>query len=341
MTAEIDAVEPQRADASVFAEPLGYVGAATALAAAALFLVNSGSPSKTSAAVTISLAAVGLVGAGALLGRTVEDRATRMRSVFWFLSAVAVFGLMVLLTIDENGGSGPIVTSAFVTAVYSGVLWWLSRRSLQQIALFGAVLLTLLAAVFPDLGSFFLGPPDFTPLMAVALVIGVGWFVLGWRGLVEPPRTAMVLGALTASFSPVFLRATGDVTAMGVIIMIVGTALIVVGQLVGDRAVSGIGIVGALQGTTILVTDLVKASDTGAIAALVLGLVMVAAAILLLQRGWAPGPGSVASPDPAALPPSENPPMPTPPSIVPADAQTPVEPTEHPPEPPTWPAPSA
>lgn len=332
MTADIKAVEPKRVDGSVFAEPLGYAGAASALAAAALFLVNSGSPSKTSAAVTISLAAAGLVGAGALLGRTVEDRAARMRSVFWFLSAVAVFGLMVLLTIDENGGSGPIVTSAFVTAVYSGVLWWLSRRTLQQIALFGAVLLTLLAAVFPDLGLFFLGPPDFTPLMVVALVIGVGWFVLGWRGLVEPPRTAMVLGALTASFSPVFLRATGDVTAMGVIIMIVGTALIVVGQLVGDRAVSGIGIVGALQGTTILVTDLVKASDTGAIAALVLGLVMVAAAILLLKRGWAPGPGSVVSPDPADLPPSENPSMPTPPSIVPADPQTPVEPTEHPPE---------
>ncbi|MBA3691031.1 MAG: hypothetical protein H0W82_06430, partial [Actinobacteria bacterium] len=299
MTAEIDAVEPKRVDGSVFAEPLGYAGAATVLAAAALFLVNSGSESKTSTAVTIGLAAAGLFGAGALLGRTVEDRAARMRSVFWFLSAVVVFELMVLLTIDENGGSGAIVTSALATAAYSGVLWWLSRRSLQQIVLFGAVLLTLLAAVFPDLGLFFLGSPDFTPLMAVALVIGVGWFVLGWRGLVEPSRTAMVLGALTASFSPVFLSATGDVTAMGVIIMIVGTALIVVGQLVGDRAVSGIGIVGALQGTTILVTDLVKASDTGAIAALVLGLVMVAGAILLLQPRWEPGSGSIALPVPA------------------------------------------
>jgi hypothetical protein len=253
--------------------------------------VNSGSISKTSASITIGLAAAGLLGAGAMLGNAGDDRAGRMRSVFWFLSAVAVFELMVLLTVGDGGGNpkGAITASAAVTALVSGVLWWLSRRSLQQIALFGAALLTLLAAVFPDLGSFLLGPPDFTTLMVVALIAGVGWFVLGWRGFVQPVRTAMVLGALTATFSPVFLNANGDAAGSGVLVAVVGSALIVAGHLVRNRAVSGIGIVGLLWGTSILVTDLVKTSDAGSLAALVFGLVMVAASILLWQSGGGVG----------------------------------------------------
>jgi hypothetical protein len=326
------AVEPERAaqsntlDLATAAELLGYAGAAVSLAAAALVVVNSGSISRTSASITIALAAAGLLGAGAMLGRGEDERAGRMRSVFWFLSAIAVFELMVLLTVGDGGGNpkGAITASAAVTAGAAGVLWWWSRRTLQQVALFGAALLTLLAAAFPDLGSFFSGPPDFTPLMIVALIAGAGWFVLGWRGLVQPARTAMVLGALSASISPLFLTANGDASGSGVLVAIVGVVLIVAGYLIQDRAVSGIGIVGLLWGTSTLVTDLVKTSDAGSFAALVLGLVMVAASILL-WRGFG---------RPAAAPPMEQgaPPTQAEAPPPPPDASPPLEP----PLPPAW-----
>jgi len=331
------AVEPERTapsnalDLATAAELLGYAGAAISLAAAALVVVNSGSISRTSASITIALAAAGLLGAGAMLGGSEDERAGRMRSVFWFLSAIAVFELMVLLTIGDGGGNpkGAITASAAVTAGVAGVLWWWSRRSLQQVALFGAALLTLLAAAFPDLGSFLLGPPDFTPLMIVALIAGTGWFVLGWRGLVQPPRTAMVLGALSASISPLFLTANGDASGSGVLVAIIGAVLIVAGYLVQDRAVSGIGIVGLLWGTSTLVTDLVKTSDAGSFAALVLGLVMVAASILLWRSGRAVG---------GFGPPPTAPPMEPGASPRPPEAPAPPEPPPPPeaPPPPAW-----
>lgn len=346
------AIEPEQAlpkdalDLAVVADLLGYAGAAVSLAAAALVVVNSGSISKTSASITIALAAAGLLGAGVMLGGSADDRAGRMRSVFWFLSAIAVFELMVLLTVGDDAGNikGAITASAAVTALVAGALWWWSRRSLQQIALFGAALLTLLAALFPDLGSMFFEAPDFTVLMVVALIAGVGWFVLGWRGLVRPARTAMVLGALSASFSPIFLSGNGDASGAGVLVAVVGGASIVVGYLVRDRAVSGIGIVALLWGTSTTVTDIVKTSDAGSVAALVLGLVMVAASILLWQAGGGigkfgrpaavpPAPGvpspPVAPPSPGVSPPpTAPPPAPSPPIETPA----PSPPLDPPPE---------
>jgi hypothetical protein len=324
------AAAPRLPDLTTVAELLAYAGAATALIADGLVVTNSDSLSKGTAAVALGLAAAGLAGAGFLLGRGADDRAARMRSVMWFLSVQAVFELLVVALVLDSGSNPKtmVALSGFLTAGYAGVLWWISKRSLQQIAVFLGAIVALLALLYPDF-DFLSGPPDFTPMMLVALLGGAGWFVLGWRGILEPRRTAMVVGSVSALVSSFFLTTSGETTGAAVLVAIVGAALVVAGYVLADRAVSGIGIVGLLIGMSGFVSVVVEGSDGKAIAALVIGLVMVAGAIVLLQprAGMQPPvvttgpPGGVGPPAGTGTPPPAPPPAP-PPSL--GDAEPPA-----------------
>jgi hypothetical protein len=118
----------------------------------------------------------------------------------------------------------------------------------------------------------------------------------------------MVLGAVSALVSSVFLTTSGEYVGAGLLLAIVGAVLVVAGHLLLDRAVSGIGIVGLLLGTSIFVGASVERSDTGAIAALVMGLIMVAGAIAVLQPNTRAILGASAAPPPATPPPPAAPP---------------------------------
>ena len=309
---------PIALDRVTLGELLGYAGAATSLVALSVLVVaaNSDTPSKWVVGSTAGLAAAGFLVAGLLLGRPDDKRSVRFRSVLWFLSAQALFDAMFSV-LASNGGAdlkSNLALSALVTAVYAAALWWWSRQSLQQIALFLAALAALLTVAFPDVASDTFGFPDFTPLMLVAIGSGLVWLGLGWRGVIAPRRTAMVLGAVTMSFSPYFLSFRGDRNATGAVFAFVGVGLLVGGHLARDRAISGIGVVDVLAGSALVVGVAVQGSfgegSTGrAAAALVIGLVMLAGAIWLMR----PRAAAATPPDAPAATPGEPPPPPPPP----------------------------
>jgi hypothetical protein len=304
-------------------EVLGYLGATLAVAGTIAIVAASTEPTKGVISLTAILIAVGLLAAGSLIGLDRADRLLRLRSVFWFgsVEAFAAFLTMALEPSDRGG----IFLVQLLTAVYGFGLWAFLPRLLQQFVVFNAMLGAILALVVPEPTSFVFGVPD---LVGPALVLWLGgaiWFALGFLRRVRPPRTAMVLGTITSILGPAFLFRSPE-TAM---ILVAATSIgyLFVGGLVGDRAVSGVAVVGLIVGTVGFLAA-VGIDDAGPAAiTLVLGIVSLAVAILFARIGRPGGgfgravlpigpkvdevgaaPAPPAPPRPEAPPPEEPPP---------------------------------
>jgi hypothetical protein len=292
------------------AELLGYVGAAVAVFALfPLILKSTEAPTKWMVLLAGMLAAALLAVMGAVFGRGIDARLARLRSVLWFLSAQAFFGALVaVLTANAASGSkGILALSELITAIYAGALWWLHRGSLQQIAVYVTAVGALLTILSPSFDEVTFAPPDFTPLMIVALVAGAVWMVLGWRGVVSPRRTALVLGAISMSFAPYFLTVSGDTNGAGILFLVVGAILLMAGHLLSDRAVSGIGVADLLIGSITVLAYALDGSRGAAAGALFIGLGLLLVAIVLIGTPRTTGSPPAVSTQPA-------PPMPpTPP----------------------------
>lgn len=170
-------------------EVIGYLGAAFVLTAA-VAAASQTWPDLAMAEKLLSLAlATGLLWAGGWWIRANEEPAIRrLSSVLWFLSIggmaflvheVAAQGLDV-----ETGAALP---AALIASAYAALLYLRRRASLQQIALFGGVVLSCAGISDVTGGSDWFGP----------LVWGAGW---GWlwlarRALLVPLRTGLALGS--------------------------------------------------------------------------------------------------------------------------------------------------
>ena len=178
---------------AVVVEVLGYLGGGLALVAG--FVLGAESWAELGywgrAGVLGAVTAV-LLAAGWRL-RTGEGRVLpRLASVLW-LGAVAAFaGLLAVLFggRSDDAVDDPTLAVAGGALALAGGLYLVERRVLQQVALFGAALATMLTAA-SDLEVSWAGFEG-----AAVAVLGAGWLELGRRGLVVPRRTSEALGAL-------------------------------------------------------------------------------------------------------------------------------------------------
>ncbi|MFA9430872.1 DUF2157 domain-containing protein [Egicoccus sp. AB-alg2] len=196
----IAAYEQQRQTAphrrTVFAEALGYVGAALALGAVAL-LVGEFWPDFTTAAqlVLIALLTLALLGAGLALRSTARAPLQRLASVLllgtvvgtgWFAGLVAGD----LTRLDEAQVALVVGAAALVAAL---PLYLIRRRALAQLAMLGATLVVVTAALnLPAL------PPHAGWIGLTVATVGGAWFVLGAGAWLEPRPVAEVAGAVVA-----------------------------------------------------------------------------------------------------------------------------------------------
>jgi hypothetical protein len=135
---------------------------------------------------------------------------------------------------------------------------------------------------------------------------------------VGPPRTGLVLGALTIVIAPLFLS-VGSGTTGAVAVAIVGVIVLGAGEVLEDRAVVGIGVVALLFGSALATTLLTEPETSKAVAALVIGLVALGAATAIFLRGGAAPPSAEAVVAPPDMPPAASP-------DVPPDAPPPAAP---------------
>ncbi len=193
--------EPPSGSIPVVAEVIGYAGAALAAAGAA---VGFGEFWEDMAGWTriglLGLASALLIVGGWLLRHSEEPAFRRMRSALWFLSIgflAASIGVLWADKIDLSDEYGVLVVGASVTAV-ALLLWWWYRTGLQQFALFGGAITTIVGGLNSIPGTVRL------PWHTLGLVVlGLLWAALGRRRLVEPDWLAMALGITLALVAPV------------------------------------------------------------------------------------------------------------------------------------------
>ena len=267
-------------------EMVGYLGAAAGLTAASIAL---GEAASSSVQVVFNLVTgVVLFGAGLALGAEAGVWA-RMRSVFWFLSVFLIAGMVSVLLgpILELSAKTVVILSGLISAVYSFGLWWMSRRSLQVLALILSLLVTIVALVFPDLTGPLFGPPNFTAVALVTWLFGGVVIAAGALGVLAPRRTTLAVGSVIAVLGPLFLL-QGDTQVLGESLsLLTAVALLAAGALFGELGMTGIGIAGILVATSAVVANHVQEQGP-AIVLLVVGLVMVGVAIVLARSGPQP-----------------------------------------------------
>ena len=155
------------------------------------------------------------------------------------------WGRVGLLAVLQEGRSDdaladPSLGVAAGALVLAAVLYALERRVLQQLALFLAVVATMVA------GGHRLGWSWETVEGYGFLVLGAAWLELGRRGLVGPRRTSEVLGSLALLSGPAVL----DVEAFGPgewglwLGLGLSVGLIVAGSALARNVLLGIGAAG-------------------------------------------------------------------------------------------------
>lgn len=277
---EAPAGQSMRDERVTIVEGIGYAGTAIALVGTGAVVGEVSSGSRAVTAIVSVVVALVLFGVGWLAGGASSDRLHRFRSVLWFLaiSAVQAFWGTVIEPTDKSG----FILVLVLTALPAFALWLFLPRSLQQLAFVGAGFSAIIVLTLPDSMFGFLAPDLRVPAL-VTILLGAGWFVLGTLGLVRPPRTAMVVGSITLLIGT-FMLVTESQEFAFVLMTIVGGALLALGNMRGDRAVSGIGIVGLLLGAALLFQTF--ASGTAeSVLSLVIGVALLAVAIAL-ARSW-------------------------------------------------------
>lgn len=191
---------------SLVVEALGYLGGVV-MAVGALILVGMwwSDLSVALRLVLVGATALALVGAGLALPERLGEAAGRLRAALWAVAVLAWGGFFAVLATDalHQQDEDALVIVGPATAVVAGVLWWLHRTWLNQLALFAAVVLSAVAV-----GLQFGGPDDSRLPGLTVWVVGVAWAGVAWAGRIAPRSTGVAFGALGAAFGSLFI--TGD-----------------------------------------------------------------------------------------------------------------------------------
>ena len=288
-------------------ELVAYVGLSAGLVGTFALLALSGGPSETTAFLVAAALTAALVIAGAAIGDDDVRSHQRLRSVLWFgavLAFSAAAGQVISLAFGTDF-SPRIATlmGGSVSVVAAAVLWWRLRRSLQQVALYLAILGTVWVVVMPDAGPF--QEPDPTGPAFVVWLLGAGWGALAWLGLMTPRRTALVLASVTLLFTPFGVVAPGTApgdlsfTLIALWILATAAALLWVATRLEEPSAQGLAVVGLLFATALFVGDRFADGTGGAAAALVVGLALLGGAIVAIRASRRP---SLSPPSPGPAP---------------------------------------
>jgi hypothetical protein len=214
-----------------------------------------------------------------------------MRSVLWF-AAVAVWASAAVDVFTRGPdaialhGKWLVVVTALVAAMLALPLWVLAPRSLQLLALVVLMNVGAAAAVYSQGSLFGVGVPQLRWPAIVTIVVGLVTLAAGAFDVLRPKRTAMVLGSVAIIGGALFVdvdvlrQAPSDLSLWLALTASVGVLL--VGDFVADRAVSGIGIVGLIGAVAEIVHRTVTDRST-AVALVVLGTVALASCVILAR----------------------------------------------------------
>lgn len=275
--------------ASLVVEALGYLGAVIIVVGLGLIIGEFWDelPVWLTVAGALALAA-GLVAAGAVLPVQRSEPANRLRTVL-YVAAVLPFAGAAAIAATEWFGFEDIevgVTASAAAMAFAAALWYVERRPLQHVAFFVAALFTVGTTTSmitqPVFTVYYNEPPLWVTVTGLAIwAFGLAWFLLSWAELIKPPELGKILGAVA--------MVTGIMNAsqatwglfLGVTTV---AALVVLAVLMRDFGLLIVAAIGTLQVLPMLIMELFPGVLTAALALLVVGAVLILAAIYIARR---------------------------------------------------------
>jgi hypothetical protein len=269
-------------------EALGYLGGAIVVVATLLIAGRYWDEMSDTVRLGLLGAATLLLLAGGLaVPARLEDIGTRLRSVVWLVSTAAAAGFLGVWgsRVADLHGSDLALMITGVTAAYAAALFALRAAPLQQMAMMGLLGGTATAALAKLVGG------DSWPGVGF-WAVGVAWIVLGQTGVLEPARLGRVAGAALALIGS--MMATSGLADPALVFSLVTVAgVVTLAVVLGDLALLAVGSLGAIQAIIAAANEWFPDSLAAAIALLLVGGGLVAAAIWIARRR---GRGEGASP---------------------------------------------
>jgi hypothetical protein len=227
---------------SVMVELLGYLGAVLAIIGAVLLAARYWQDLATWTRLTLlGLVAAALWAAGTMVREHADPALWRLRAVLWLLSSAAVAFFAALLAADvlELSGEAVALVAGLATATQAGLLWWRRPRPLQQLACLAGVVAATGGGVAVLGGSE-------TVVGLSIWAVGVGWVLLGWRGLLPPAVVALLAGGMVLVLGAQAMTAVWE--AAGLLLGLASAVALLVAGTRGRRlVVAGVGIWGVVM----------------------------------------------------------------------------------------------
>jgi len=203
---------------SLVVEALGYLGGVV-MTVGALILVGlywSDLP-VAPRLVLVGGTALALVGAGFAMP-DLGEAAGRLRSVLWAAAVVASCAFFTVLSNDvlHRYDEHALIVIGPATAAVAALLWWRRPTWLQQLALFGPVLLSAVAV------GIQLTSPDSSAPGFTVWAVAVTWTLLAGAGWLSPRVMGVSVGVLGAVFGALIMNndlgiALGLLTAVAMV----------------------------------------------------------------------------------------------------------------------------
>ena len=202
---------------TLFTEALAYLGFALAAAAGGVLLADRWPDMATwGHLLTSGGAALVLFVAGSVLHRSDDPAIVRLSSVLWTLSVAGVAWFVVLLGHDQFGWTrqASTIAAGLASLALATALWAFRPRGLQQAAMFGAAVMTLLGVAWdPEVGG------------TLVWAFAIAWATLAALGRLEPRRAAQLTGAFAALYAPMAVQTGGMWMGLAAALVMVGASI--------------------------------------------------------------------------------------------------------------------
>jgi Predicted membrane protein (DUF2157) len=273
-------IRPRTAErSSLVAEALGYVGGLVVLIATVLLAARYWDqvPADVHVVLVGGVAFV-LLGAAFAVPLKAGDVAIRLRSVLLLLCIAAFGGFLALagdewLHISSSDNLSLLVVGGCTALAF--VLWALNRTVLQEVA----ALVLSLAAAGNLVGVIW---PDSEGVYGIA-VWGVAavWFLLGWGAVVANRQAVMAIAAVGLVFGSMMTMGHDAGLGFGIV---TAALIITIALLFRNLVLLAIGAFASLQAIPPTVARWFPDSVVAPLALLVVGLLLVGAALLIARR---------------------------------------------------------
>ncbi len=192
----------------------------------------------------LGFAVVAFLAAGWLTRSSTEPAFRRLSAIAWVISVAAFAGgATVVNHMADTAGKTIFLTVTTTATAYATALWSVSRHPIQQLVMFGGILLSAAAVI-----NFVVDSPTSGIFGITLWIVGVAWALAGWSRRLEPWWAAVPLGIAVALIAPSAIGLTWGLFTLGIGTAAAVMALAVYAKFAPALAFGAIAMLGYVTG---------------------------------------------------------------------------------------------